>query len=273
MLYVSYSQKDRSIVQRVCRSLTEKGVQLFVDYEQLAGGDYAQELTKQIESAEAILFFYSENTENSTWVKHEIEFALSKRKSIVPVLLSESEESSWLHFNLGSFNWIKLDDKNINSFADRIINILSALYQKNNNVLSEAKRNINEDGLVNVPQSNKSEGTPLFRNKKKLGCGIIVILGIIGLFLLFALSRVGSPNPSFIPSPTSYDSLSTSNIDSGLKDSLALKQKEAELKTRVDEQLLILLQEIENPSAAGNGDYIQSIIHKIERILGEDYIP
>lgn len=66
MLYVSYSQKDRSIVQRVCRSLTEKGVQLFVDYEQLAGGDYAQELTKQIESAEAILFFYSENTENST---------------------------------------------------------------------------------------------------------------------------------------------------------------------------------------------------------------
>lgn len=188
-------------------------------------------------------------------------------------MLSESEESSWLHFNLGSFNWIKLDDKNINSFADRIINVLSALYQKNNNVLSEAKRNINEDGLVNVPQSNKSEGTPLFRNKKKLGCGIIVILGIIGLFLLFALSRVGSPNPSYIPSPTSYDSLSTSNIDYGLKDSLALKQKEAELKTRVDEQLLILLQEIENPSAAGNGDYIQSISHKIERILGEDSIP
>lgn len=273
MIYVSYSQKDRIVVQKICHFLTEKGVQLFVDYEHLAGGNYAQELTKQIESAEAILFFYSENTENSTWVKHEIEFALSKRKSIVPVLLCESEESSWLHFNLGSFNWIKLDDKNINSFADRIINILSALYQKNNNVLSEAKININEDGLVNVPQSNKSEGTPLFRNKKKLGCGIIVILGIIGLFLLFALSRVGSPNPSYIPSPTSYDSLSTSNIDSGLKDSLALKQKEAELKTRVDEQLLILLQEIENPSAAGNGDYIQSIIHKIERILGEDSIP
>ena len=265
MIYVSYSQKDRIVVQKICHFLTEKGVQLFVDYEHLAGGNYAQELTKQIESAEAILFFYSENTDNSTWVKHEIEFALSKRKSIVPVLLSESEESSWLHFNLGSFNWVKLDDKNINNFADRIINILSALYQKNNNVLSEAKRNINEDGLVNVPQSNKSEGTPLFRNKKKLGCGIIVILGIIGLFLLFALSRVGSP--------TSYDSLSTSNIDSGLKDSLALKQKEAELKTRVDEQLLILIQEIENPSAKGIGSSSQSIIHEIELTLGEDSIP
>ena len=73
---------------------------MFVDYEQLAGGYYAQELTKQIESADAILLFYSKITENSTWVKHEIEFALSKRKSIVPVLLPESEESSWLHFIL-----------------------------------------------------------------------------------------------------------------------------------------------------------------------------
>ena len=107
MIYCSYSRKDRPVVQRILRSLTENGVQLFVDYEQLAGGDYAQKLTKQIESADAILFFYSENTENSTWVKHEIEFALSKNKIIIPVLLAEPKEGSWLHFYLGTFNWIK----------------------------------------------------------------------------------------------------------------------------------------------------------------------
>jgi len=106
MIYVSYSPRDRSVVQRVCKSLAGKGGQLFVDHEQLAGGDYAQELTKQIESAEAILFFYSENTENSTWVKHEIEFSLSKNKNIIPVLLSEPEENSWLNFHLGFFKWI-----------------------------------------------------------------------------------------------------------------------------------------------------------------------
>lgn len=89
MIYVSYSQKDRPIVQRFCHSLTEKGVQLHADYEQLVGGEFAQELTKQIESADAILFFYSENTENSMWVKHEIEFSLSKNKCIIPLLLSE----------------------------------------------------------------------------------------------------------------------------------------------------------------------------------------
>lgn len=275
MIYCSYSRKDRSVVQRVCKSLAEKGVQLFMDYEQLAGGDYAQELTKQIESAEAILFFYSENTENSTWVKHEIEFALSKRKSIVTVLLSESEESSWLHFNLGSFNWIKFDDKSIKSIADKVINVLSTLPQRGNSVLSEAKRNIDDDGLLNAPKSDKSKGASLFRNKKKYGCGIIVILSLIALFLLFPLFYVVSPNSSYIPSPTSYDSIASSNMDYGLKDSLVLKQKETELRNRVDEQLLRLRMESENPDKVrrGNGSSSQSTIHEIELTLGEDSIP
>ncbi len=273
MIYVSYSQKDRSVVQRVCQSLTEKGVQLFVDYEQLAGGDYAQELTKQIESAEAILFFYSENTENSTWVKHEIEFSLSKKKCIIPILLSEPKNSSWLQFNLGSFNWIKFDGDNINSIADRIINVLSTLYQRKDGVSLGTERSINEDGLANAPQSDKSDGAPLFRNKKKLSYGIIVILSLVGLFLYYALSYVASPNPSHIHSPTSYDSISSSNMDYGIKDSIVLKQRESELKSQVDEQLLNLLREIENPSATGHGNYSQSIIHNIELILGEDSIP
>ena len=273
MIYVSYSQKDRSVVQRVCQSLTEKGVQLFVDYEQLAGGDYAQELTKQIESADAILLFYSKITENSTWVKHEIEFSLSKNKCIIPILLSEPKNSSWLQFNLGSFNWIKFDGDNINSIADRIINVLSTLYQRKDGVSLGTERSINEDGLANAPQSDKSDGAPLFRNKKKLSYGIIVILSLVGLFLYYALSYVASPNPSHIPSPTSYDSISSSNMDYGIKDSIVLKQRESELKSQVDEQLLNLLREIENPSATGHGNYSQSIIHNIELILGEDSIP
>lgn len=266
MIYCSYNQKDKSTVQRICRSLTEKGIQLFVDYEQLAGGNYAQELTKQIESAEAILFFYSENTENSTWVKHEIEFSLSKNKCIIPILLSEPKDSSWLYFNLGSFNWIKLDGENINSIADRIIYVLSSLYQRSDDILFQAKKNIDEDGLVNDPQSDTSKCHPLFRKKRIFGCGIIVILGLIALFLLFALFYVGSPNPS--PNLTSYDT-----IDQGQTDSLVLKQREAELRNRVDEQLLRLLQEIENPVVAGPENHSQSIIHEIEIALGEDSIP
>lgn len=130
--------------------------------------------------------------------------------------------------------------------------------------------------------------------KKKFGCGIIVVLSLVGLFLYYALfhvgsphppditsstscdsisSSIGSPNPSHIPSPTSCDSISSSNMDYGLKYSIVLKQRESELISQVDEQLLNLLREIENPSAVGYGNDSQSIIHNIELILGEDSIP
>lgn len=134
-----------------------------MDYEQLAGGDYAHKLTKQIESAEAILLFYSENTENSTWVKHEIEFALSKNKYIIPILLSEPEESSWLHFYLSAYNWIKLDGENVNSISDRIINVLSALYQSDDVPPRETNSIIEEDGSSDAPQSDKSNGSTFSR--------------------------------------------------------------------------------------------------------------
>ena len=277
MFYCSYSRKDRTVVQRVCKSLAGKGVQLFVDYEQLAGGDYAQELTKQIESAEAILFFYSENTENSTWVKHEIEFALSKNKIIIPVLLSEPEESSCLHFYLGTFNWIKVDGENVNSIVDKIFKTLKISDKSNCRISSYTSFDGEEDDLSNVPQPNQSNnvkyGAPP-RNKSSIGCGcaIIVILGLIGLFLYFNLFTFKSPNPSYHPNSSSYDTIMSSNIDNRQMDSLVLKQKEAELRNRVDEQLLRLLQEIENPVVAGPGNYPQSIIHKIEVILGEDSI-
>ena len=278
MIYCSYSRKDRPVVQRILRSLTENGVQLFVDYEQLAGGDYAQKLTKQIESADAILFFYSENTENSTWVKHEIEFALSKNKYVIPILLSEPEESSWLHFYLGTFNWIKFDGGNVNSIVDKIFKTLKISDKGNCRISSYTSFDGEEDDLSNVPQPNQSNnvkyGAPP-RNKDFIGCGcaIIVILGLIGLFLYFTIFTFESPNPSYHPNSSSYDTIMSSNIDNRQMDSLVLKQKEAELRNRVDEQLLRLLQEIENPVVAGPGNYPQSIIHKIEVVLGEDSIP
>lgn len=269
MIYVSYSQKDRPIVQRFCHSLTEKGVQLHANYEQLVGGEFAQELTKQIESADAILFFYSENTENSMWVKHEIEFSLSKNKCIIPLLLSEPEESSWIHYYLGSFNWIKANGESINSVADRIINVISQSCKRNDDVLFDAKINIDERSLANSSQSNKL--WVRFAKKRKFGCGMIMIISLIALFLFFALFYVGigNRNLSYNSNPSSCDTISYSNMVPEQMDSLIFKQREAELRNQIDDQMSRLLQEISNPYIAGHDSYCQSIIHDIESVLGE----
>lgn len=204
MIFVSYCQKDKSIVQRICRNIKEKGIRFFADYEQLAGGDYAQELTKRIEAAEAILFFYSENTENSTWVKHEIEFALSKRKSIVPVLLPESEESSWLHFHLGNLRWIYIEEKNLNSISEEIVNALK-------NSTEEMTVNISTEPIIDINNNTPKDAQKLTRKKRNLapitGFGCLVILFLIVFVLYFTLSHMSSSRPNF----SSDDTISSPN--------------------------------------------------------------
>lgn len=193
MIYVSYSQKDRSVVQRVCRSLTEKGVQLFVDDKQLAGGYYAQELTKQIESAEAILFFYSENTENSTWVKHEIEFSILRKKTIIPVLLTRPEESDWLHFNLGSINWISIDKNNIEESTEKILSAFYAAHKRDEEITYT--KNYGEEDILPNAKPTPLKCSNSYRSKA-IGCGCLMIFILINTIIYFSYFSLSSPPES-----------------------------------------------------------------------------
>jgi hypothetical protein len=193
MIYCSYSQKDRPVVQRVCQSLIEKGVQLFVDYEQLAGGDYAQELTKQIESAEAILFFYSDNTENSTWVKHEIEYSLTKKKRVIPIILSEPESNSWLSFHFAQIRFYKIDNKNLDFCIGEIIDAL-----KKEDSVDDEGRIIKKNNIRGTDHESYSSLPTILpmseKHKNATVCwwGIlpILILIIVGVYLCI---RTSSP--------------------------------------------------------------------------------
>lgn len=274
MIYVSYSREDRTVVQRVCQSLVEKGVQLFVDNEKLTGGDYAKYLKKQIESAEAILFFYSENTEKTTWVKHEIEYSLSKSKRIVTVLLSEPKKDNWLNFYLGTTNWITVDRENISIITDKIKNALETLNGEIKSNQQITTGIVDEHRTIKYPHSDKKKHAPQFWKKKKVCYGIIVMLCVVALFLIFSPIYVespkfcGSPNSICSSNPSLNDTISYSNINYGQTDSLTLQHRVTEMRIWVDEQLLILQQEIENPNFPESDNNYQSIIREIYIILG-----
>lgn len=95
-VYVCYSRNDSPIVLPICEKLKKKGVQIGVENESLkAGEDIAYSLTQAIDTADNILFFYSQSAEKSAWVRREIEYAINKGKSITPILLNECPETSW----------------------------------------------------------------------------------------------------------------------------------------------------------------------------------
>lgn len=266
MIYISHSQKDNDIVRSICNSLIERGVQCFVDYDQTIGEDHAHTLTKRIEMAEAVILFYSANTENSIWVKHEIEFSLSNDKNIIPVLLTAPHDNGWFHLYLGNISRIYFEGcENIGIVTDNIIKALNALYGKND----RCPLNGRTDARLNCSSTELQSAIPrktLIRQKRYHWI-LCVIIGIVAVFLCFALFRTTGS----VHSATEEGLSSTGNHKQ--MDSLLLKQREDELISKVEDLLLSLQQHVENPSATGNDDSPQSIMHEIEVTLGVDSIP
>ena len=204
MVYVSYSQKDKSIVQRICRNLTENGIRLFTDYKQLAGGEYALELTKRIEESEAVIFFYSNNTENSTWVKREIEFSISRKKIIIPVILTEPEPDGWLHYNLGTINWISINENNLDELTEKIFTTLYSIHreEEESSYTTGYRR---EEILPNHKLERSAPKGSYFFRPKTIGCGcLITLVFIMGIIYFSSLSFSSSPNHSTSEQPNTW---------------------------------------------------------------------
>lgn len=187
MIYVSYSREDLNSVYPICKHLLSEGVKLFMDINQASGGGYAQELIKRIESAEAILLFYSNNVENSTWVKHEIEFALSKNKRVIPVLLSEMTDSGWYQYYIGKYQYIQFRH-NPYQCAKEIAKSLSEEWVDNPNNKENYTKWGSEEGTSAIQTSPKHEVNSASPQNNSLlkwigGFCVILVLVLIGVCL------------------------------------------------------------------------------------------
>lgn len=95
MIFVSYSRQDYDVVKWVVKSLEAKGYHFYIDQEDLVAGNFATQIADAIKNSEAVLLFYSQAAENSTWIKRESSYAHSFGKPIIVIRLSDTKKGSW----------------------------------------------------------------------------------------------------------------------------------------------------------------------------------
>ena len=93
---MSYSREDANLQQRIVAELRERGINIWVDIENLIPGSPAweREIERSIRGAEGIIVLLSPDSNNSEWVRREISFAEQNEKRIFPVLISGDEDDS-----------------------------------------------------------------------------------------------------------------------------------------------------------------------------------
>jgi len=94
--FMSYSREDTAKQKRTVRELRERGVNIWVDIENLTPGTptWEREIEKAIRGSTGIIVLLSPESNNSEWVRREISFGEQHRKRIFPVLIEGDDHTS-----------------------------------------------------------------------------------------------------------------------------------------------------------------------------------
>src|SRR5216684_4889550 len=101
-VFNSHTTEDDPVVKRIRQALQSLGIDVWVDSQELAGGDkLAPEIQNAIKEKTHFIAVLSPKTINSPWVKREIDYALGLDKKVIALMLP-GIKSSALAFWLGS---------------------------------------------------------------------------------------------------------------------------------------------------------------------------
>lgn len=122
--FMSYSRDDASLQKRIISELRQRGLNVWVDTENLIPGSPAweREIERAIRSAAGIIVLLSPDSNNSEWVRREISFAEQNTKRIFPVLIRGDEDDS-IPLRLSSHQRVDLR----RNFTEQIDQLESAL--------------------------------------------------------------------------------------------------------------------------------------------------
>jgi len=103
-VFISYSRRDKTFAERLARDLDDAGLEVWIDFRQIIGGELWQnEIYRGIERSEFLIFCMSPASVESVWCNREVAAAREQDKLIIPIMvkdayddLKQSENLSWI---------------------------------------------------------------------------------------------------------------------------------------------------------------------------------
>lgn len=106
-IFVSYATADRDVAFRIVGFLEGQGIHCWVAPRDVAPGvEYGHAIINAIEQCKALVLVLSDQSNDSQFVRKEVERAVSKTKVVLPVRIREVTPSGSLEFYISSAQWV-----------------------------------------------------------------------------------------------------------------------------------------------------------------------
>jgi hypothetical protein len=121
-VFISYTREDREIAQRLTSALEDIHLSVFMDAESIVAGEsFSRVVAEALSKAVAVIVLLSSHSKRSHWVEEEIEIALEKEKTVIPILLDSDAKNNWVWPLLVDRQAVVLDEKtDFNELARKI---------------------------------------------------------------------------------------------------------------------------------------------------------
>ncbi len=200
-VFISHSSTDSKLAYAICHYLEERGIRCWIAPRDVQGGmEYAESIINGIRSCKVMVVVFSENANNSLFVKNEVERAFNYKSIIIPLKVEDIIPSATLELFLSSVHWLDAVNGNAEDYFD-------LLYQNcgrslgidlkkldptneikpstNHKITSEQKNVVQTTSLKDEkrvePNSNVTPilNLNIFKNKVLIGSIIVLLLSLI----------------------------------------------------------------------------------------------
>lgn len=178
-VFISYANEDKLIADAICANLEKDRIRCWVAPRDITPGTkFASSIIHAIDTTQLVVIVFSQHSDNSPYVRTEIERAFNHEKVIIPFRIENIEPSDEMQFFIGNRHWL---DAMTPPMEDHI-NRLSKIVQNNLKQSGvEPAFKFTNDGKNQETKKTKSIGTIGRRFVAYLIdiiCGLLVGFGI-----------------------------------------------------------------------------------------------
>jgi hypothetical protein len=122
-IYISYSQNDRRLVEKLRYDLISKRINVWFDVNEIAAGEnWKDAINNGIAAANSLIFVLSKNSVNSDWMLYELNKFIGMGKKVIPILLDDVEKSK-IPAGVKGLPWINFNDRYEEGFNELLKSI------------------------------------------------------------------------------------------------------------------------------------------------------
>ena len=118
-VFISHSSSDSKLAFAICHYLEEKEIRCWIAPRDVQGGmEYAESIINGIRNCKIMIVVFTENANNSIFVKNEVERAFNYKLTIMPFKVDEAIPSATLELFLSSVHWLDAVKGNSEDYFD-----------------------------------------------------------------------------------------------------------------------------------------------------------